>query len=401
LKPEQPPPAGPATSVARPGAKVRIEEEPVRDGVGDLNAQSVRAGEFPGSFLIPGTGGVSFGIGGFIKALVFHDSNAEGREAVFLPALLGGVGRDDDEGTTSLSAELSRLHFDARVKVGESRLRGYIEFDFSGDLFKWRQGYLTWSGPFGEVLAGKSWSTFMDLQTLPDGLGEPTISGAIFTRQAQFRYSRAVSKLVKVAAAIEDSASNDVVAPEPVLTRNAYPDVIGTVTVGSAARHVQAGGLLRGIEFDPNSAVGDSATAWGLAVSGHTYLGKRDKIYGAFAYGDGLGRYMVGLAPAAGAFIDPDVPEVLPRENYGGFGGYRHEWNQACRSSVAYGYAKAKNEPRQPANAFTDSTFGLGNLLCRTNRFLTIGFEVDYGTRTNRDGSELDNLRLMFGMQLF
>ena len=123
--------------------------------------------------------------------------------------------------------------------------------------------------------------------------------------------------------------------------------------------------------------------------------------YGAFSYGEGLGRYLVGIVPAAGAFIDTEAGTLTPRENLGGLIGVRHQWNAACRSSVVYSYAEAENDPRQPASAFRDSSFTLGNVLCKANRFLTIGLEVNCGTRQNRDGSDKDNLRLMFGMQLF
>ena len=373
-----------------------------RDPGGDLNADSVTAGDFPGSFRVPGPGGVSLGLSGFVKSLMFHDSGAEGRESVFLPALLGGLGRDDEDGTASLSAELTRLGFDARVAVGEQRMRGYIEFDFSGDLFKWRHGYLTWSGEFGEVLAGKTWSTFMDLQTLPDGLGEPTISGAIFTRQAQFRFTRQMSDLVKLAAALEDSASSDILAAEPILTRTGFPDAIANLAIGSAARHVAVAGMVRSIDVDPQDRSGDAAVGWGVNVGAHAQLGRRDRIYGAFTFGEGLGRYLVGVVPSAGAFVEtgPDAFTVTTRENAGGFVGLRHQWNDTCRSSVAYGGAWAETDARQPTSAFEDSSFTLVNLLCKANRFLTVGVEYDYGTRGNRVGG-LDNHRVMVGMQLF
>lgn len=50
------------------------QKQPERDAVGDLNAPAVRAGEFPGSFRIPGPGNVSLAIGGFVKTAVIYDS---------------------------------------------------------------------------------------------------------------------------------------------------------------------------------------------------------------------------------------------------------------------------------------------------------------------------------------
>ncbi len=375
--------------------------EPVRDAVGDLNAETIKAGGFPGSFLIPGPGNVSFGIGGFIKTLLFRDSGAEGRESVFLPALLGGLGRDDKDGGTSMSAELTRMNFDARAPLDNGRVRGYVEFDFSGDLFKWRHGYLTWSGPWGEVLAGKTWSTFMDLQTLPDGLGEPTVSGAIFARQAQFRYTRTLNTRTKVSISVEDPTTSDILSAEPLPTRTAFPDAIGTISIGTAAAHVQVGGLVRSIEIDPNDRDGVSDVGGGVHISGHVNLTGRDRMFGALVMGKGLGRYLLGVTPSAGAFFDEQLNEVRARGNTGGFFGVRHVWSASCRSSLVGSYATAETSDRQPPSAFANSSFTLANVLCKANRFVTVGAEWDYGTRENRGGETLDSHRFMFGMQLF
>ena len=389
------------TPTPPPQAAPAQPQEPVRDPVGDINAGLIRAGDFPGAFQIPDTGNVSFAITGFIKSLAFYDTHAEEREAIFLPALLGRTGRDDQDGGTSLSAELSRVGFDVRAPVADGRVRAYVEFDFSGDLFKWRHGYLTWSGNWGEVVAGKTWSTFMDLQTLPDGLGEPTVSGAIFTRQAMFRYSRSLGTKTRIALAIEDPATSDIVAAAPVKTRTGVPDGIATVSFGGGSAHLQVGGLVRSIEFDPDNAPGASDVGAGIQVSGHVNVGPRDKIYGAVVTGQGLGRYLLGVPPTAGALIIPDPPLVEARRASGGFAGVRHAWNDTCRSSVAWSYATATNIEEEGPLTFANSTFVLSNLLCKANRFMTIGVEWDYGKRENRDGSSLDSNRIMFGMQLF
>ena len=59
-----------------------------RDRVGDLNAEMIRAGEFPGSLELPGTEKISLAIGGFVKTVAIADSDAEAAGAAFLPAFL-------------------------------------------------------------------------------------------------------------------------------------------------------------------------------------------------------------------------------------------------------------------------------------------------------------------------
>src|SRR5215475_3747435 len=112
-----------------------------RDRVGDLNADAVHGGVFPGSFRIPGTE-VSLGIGGFIKAVAFYDSDANDRSSDFLP----GEDLPPNEkggGMYSMTAGLSRLFLDSRATTQRGDVRGYIELDFNGSaVLKLRHAYL-------------------------------------------------------------------------------------------------------------------------------------------------------------------------------------------------------------------------------------------------------------------
>jgi len=137
-----------------------------RDGVGDLNREAVTAGDFPGSFTIPGTGNISLAIGGFIKTVAIYDSNAERMGASFLPALLG-TQRPDESGSFALDATLTRMYFDARAPARSGQLRGRVEYDFNnkndGTLdVNMRLAYGTWDNDYGTLTAGHTWSTMMD-----------------------------------------------------------------------------------------------------------------------------------------------------------------------------------------------------------------------------------------------
>jgi uncharacterized coiled-coil protein SlyX len=396
-----PSPQSPGTAEAQQVKKAATAGSPdlQRDEVGDLNAGQLKKGEFPGSIMLPGPRGLSLGFGGFVKALGFYDTNAEGREAVFLPATLGS-GRDDKDGGSSLTAELTRFNVDTRGTVGKSKLRGYLEFDMSGDMFKWRHGYLSWDWDANQVLAGKYWSNFMDLAVLPEGLGEPTLSGAIFTRQAQFRYTRKMSKGMSFSVSAEDPASSDIIAAEPIVTRTARPDVTGAFTVRGENAHFMVGAMSRRITIDLNGRDNFGTEGWGIQFGSHVNLGSRDKLAGSFTVGKGLGRYLLGVVPSAGAFVEADRELVTARNSYGGLASLRHQWNQPCRSTIGAGYAAVDTDPRQPDSAFRASLYGMANYMCTINRYLTLGFEYDYGRRWNRVGG-LDSSRFMFGMQLF
>ncbi len=370
----------------------------VRDSVGDLNAAQVATGKIPGGVTV-GEEDTSINIGGFVKTVAYHDTNAEDAGPIFFPSQLGS-GRDDIDGASSVSAQLTRLSFDARTKFGNMPLRGYVEFDFSGDRLTWRHGYLSIEDRWGKILAGKYWSNFMDIRILPEGLSEPTLSGAIFARQAQIRYSRDFSSGVQWSVSIEDPNSNDVLARSPIQTRTAWPDLATAVSLTGERGHFQIAGLLRRISIDPDDRGDFGVTGWGLQASGTVKLGAKDKWGGSVVYGKGFGRYLLGLEPTSGAFVDPEARKIVTRNAVGALSHVRHQWTSSCRSTVGAGYAAVATIPDQPADSLRSSFYGIANLLCTVNNYITLGGEYGYGRRWNKEGS-LGNNRFMFGIQLF
>ena len=177
-------PAG-AEQVSEQAAKAEVtpsekaaESSVTRDQVGDLRSPYLTPGEFPGSILIPGSQrDVSIAIGGFIKTLGIYDSDLESGSVVFFP---GKLGPSDQDGEVLINASLSRLSLDARGSNERGNFRAYFEHDFnSSSYFNLRHVYGAWKSGNTELLVGQTWSAMMDLQTLPEGLGEPTVSGAI------------------------------------------------------------------------------------------------------------------------------------------------------------------------------------------------------------------------------
>ena len=378
----------------------------VRDEVGDLNRSAVIAGDFPGSFQLPGKD-VSLRIGGFIKAVALADSKAESFGTNFLPAYLNA--NSDEEGSFSIDATLSRAFLDARAPARRGNLNGYIEWDFNknnnGNLdVKMRHAYGGWKYNNFSLLAGHTWSTFMDLKIIPEGLTEPTVSGVIFMRQPQIRVSQAYDSGLTIHAALEDPNSDDVFnmssAPEKNITN--IPDVVVAAEYGKAdLGHLRLGGIFRNIEVRLPAGGTDSKQAWGLALSGHVKLMERDVWRFNGLYGQGLGRYLLGIQPMAGSAIDVNNNDFELRDNWGVMTAYEHHWNESLRSSAFAGYAYSKTLGWQTGDTFESSTYASANLMWEVLPYLTFGVEYAYGQRENKDGSDVDNHRLGLGLQFY
>lgn len=399
--------AGMLAAPAAAQAPAQTQSDPdMRDPVGDLNAGAVAAGEFPGSILIPGTRQVSLAIGGFFKTVAIADSDLEGTGSIFLPANIG-ASRPDTAGGTSFDAALSRILLDARAPTPNGSVRGYIEVDLNsannGSLaFQLRHAYGVWRAGPGALTAGHTWSTGMDLGVLPEGLTEPTISGAIFQRQAQLRWSQGVTDHFKFDVALEDGTSSDATITGPWRATTRLPDFIAaTEWSWGSAGHVRVTGMLRQIRITHDSGRSMSEAASGVSLSGHVGVGKRDKLALGANLGKGGGRYLLGLPGGSAGFLDVVDERLELQSAAGAFATYRHVWTARLRSTAAYSRAWVEDASWQAPGDFDSSTFGLVNLLWSPLHYVTLGVEYQYGRRETKDGASRDNQRIMFGVQIF
>jgi type II secretory pathway pseudopilin PulG len=378
----------------------------VRDRVGDLNSSAILAGDFPGSFQLPGKG-ISLAIGGFIKTVAIADSHAESSGANFLPAYLNE--NSDDEGAFSIDATLSRIYFDGRAPARKGALNGYAEWDFNkgndGNVdIKMRHVYGGWKYNKFSLLAGHTWSTFMDLKIIPEGLTEPTVSGVIFMRQPQIRVSQAFESGLSLHASLEDPNSDDIFDQSNNAEKNitSVPDAVVAVEYGKPdLGHLRLSGIHREIEVRLPQGGTDTNHAWGASLSGHLDLLEKDKWRFNGVYGKGLGRYLLGIQSSAGGVINPSRNDSELRDNWGIMSAYEHHWNDSLRSSVLAGYARSKPLSWQLGETFESSTYASANLMWEILPYLTFGVEYAYGQRENKDNSDVDNHRLAIGVQYY
>lgn len=380
-----------------------------RDGVGDLNSASVVAGDFPGSFRIAGGREVSLAIGGFVKAVGIADTSAEKAGASFLPAFLGTQATERD-GKFAMDASLSRLFIDGRAPMADGSVRAYVEWDFNqannGSLSpNMRHAYGQWNNGKGTALtAGHTWSTIMNLNTLPEGLTEPTVSGAFFTRQAQLRWSQSLGSSTILNIALENPNNTDVLdyGTNANIARTRLPDTVVRLDLdGAPTKQLSIGALLRDLRVrtPDNQLTGD--LAWGITASGYIVPFEGDKFVLNGVYGKGLGRYLLGIQPNSGSVIDPTTGELLLRTNWGVFSTYRHAWSDSLRSTVMAGYARSEAFDWQPDSTFVGSAYGAANLMWQVSPVITVGVEYAYGLNETKVSDQLDNHRISFGIQFF
>ena len=385
-------------SGAEKSVDVFAGQERETDPVGDFLHDAIYRGEFPGSILIPGPKGkISFRIGGYAKAITYFDNNKVGSGNNFLPATITGDKNDE----TTFTAAFTRLNLDVRAPSEWGTVKGFTEIDFQesgGDSPRLRHAYGELGGRF---LAGKYWSAFMDLSAIPDSLSEATVSGAIFARQVQFRWTENISEQNRLTFSIEEPDNNDFTTTDPSDDgQEIWPDlVVAAKHQFDNRNHLQLGGILRRLEFEGAGNRDDKDFGWGFQLSSRIHTGGRDSFILSGAYGEGLGRYLLGTLNSSAVIKPGGSLKVL--KNYGGYASYRHFWNDRWWSNLTYGFAGVDSSDSLPDNFVHATQWGGINLMWTPVVNFGIGLEYLYGWREDEAGKEDTAQRIRLGVQFF
>ena len=143
-------------------------------------------------------------MGGRIKLDIIRDFDPIAREDSFDPRTIPVDGSEG--GNSNLHARETRLLLDIRGPVEGKELRMYVETDFygSGNALRLRQAY----GSYGGLLAGQTWSTFVDDNNFPNTIDFESPMAFPSLRQAQLRWTSKLSETMSWSAAVEDNKSS-------------------------------------------------------------------------------------------------------------------------------------------------------------------------------------------------
>ena len=317
----------------------------------------------PGYLQIPGSNTL-LKIGGYVKVDGIYDVSGTGSGSSLTPGDIPLEGTPASKRNPNLfaTARESRFNITTLTPTGLGELKTFIEGDFYGSGgnaahtngygFRLRQAYFE----VGPWLAGQSWSTFMDLDTIPETLDFGAPTGITLERQAVLRYTTAVGP-GKLSLALEnplsDAFGTTSTWPDQTTGINYAPEGVVKWTVDPSWGHVAIAAVARDIAIDTGgviaSTIGLNAKAstfgWGvLGAIGINTFGK-DRLNLQAVAGDGVGRYFNNATDDnfSGASVRTDG-SLRATPAYGLSAGYLHYWNDWVRSTVAYNHVAYDNE---------------------------------------------------------
>lgn len=364
-----------------------------------LVTASVTAGDAPRSFRIPGTN-VSLRFGGFAKFDASYDWGVMLAGSRYFPDLIAVSGPSAArKGLTTFSAGQSRFSVNAQAPTRLGLLRAFIEMDFYGarETAHLRHAF----GQAGWVTGGYTWSTLMDLSSLPPTVAFTAPSGAVYAPQPLVRVTIPVHKGTDLAMALEGARDPYDVTPAGTdvgLPR--FPDFIATFRYAKGAKaHIQLGVVARRVGVLHATGGTEFVNGGGVLLSGHISPVGKDSFGFGGVIGKGIGSYIAGLATSPAAAAPSALNALQTLRTQGGYANYLHWWNKQFRSTIAYGYVQVRNTIGQGPTAVKSTQSAIGNLVWAPLPGFGVGLEYLYGKRKNKNGAVGKDPRIQFGIQ--
>ena len=347
---------------------------------------------------------------GSITSLMLLDSDIAGA-GVNIPAnsMLGKSSQSDSK----FDASLSQIRFQAKQQLDNGRyIDGKVVMDFnannnSGMAPRLREAYLSWHLGYGTLTTGQTWSTFMDLKNIPASIAEPTLSGAVFKRQPLIRWSQSFDKF-SYQFALESHTNSDIKINFEDDDDISYDNISSTPNVVLAVEwnDAQIGSLRASSLISQSDVVIDNKdinkTAYGIHLTGGLNLWDTDKLSVLYFSGRGTNRYLLGLHDT-GPSWDKERQALDFRDTHSLIVAYTRQWRNDLKSIFSYSAVQSETldwQEERKIDAFTNTEYGMANLLWAVESNITVGVEYNYARykRSNSEEEERDNHRLMLGV---
>ncbi len=358
---------------------------------------AVTLGDVKGTFKVPGTN-TSLGFGGFVKMDVAESNvsagHTGGNESADYQLIVSEIPLSSNH-----AGENSQLAFNAR----ESRfwlksftpsqwgdINTYLEFDLYGSTTAYTPRLRHAYGSFGHLLAGFTWTTFINDLALPDTLDNGGPSGSIRVRQPVVRWTQPfefAGAEMRFQAAIESPESrilNDQNTATLNPDSNRYPDLIARLDYKPHWGVVTVAAMGRNIRVSSPSAVNQEQWGGAVNLTGKINVLEQDNIRFSLNYGNSLSRYL--NYPFEDATVLSNRNEMELTTSYSTALAYQHWWNDAWRSTIAYGFQQA-DRFHSVNDLMTQQAQSLhANLLWNPLPQATLGIEYIHAIRDTQNG---------------
>ena len=364
-----------------------------------LTGADLIADDFPGSFPVFGTD-TRLRIGGYVKADAIFDFDGHGDPDQFL---LGQIAVDGSpeaarDGYFNAHARETRFNLDFRETTpGEPAKQAFVEVDFftppdSSAVLRLRHAYAV----YGDVLAGRSWTTVSELRALPFmidfAFGDSLFGG----RTEQVRWQQPLGG-GSLALALENPSDNSIANPLGLAGRASprIPYFAARWSNDDPSRLFTVGTQVQQLRWDGDNVIPDeTALGWAMVLAGRWQVNDISYLTGTASYSDGFSEGVLALAGGGGsAVITPQGLET-DRAVTLSVGGAVN-WTDTWSSNIHYAWLDRSGDPMRPGTETEKGGIGHVNMMWKPTDKVRAGVEFVWGSRDTLDGSSGDGTRLM------
>lgn len=259
-------------------------------------------------------------VGGYAKMMINYDTDGTitaphngDLYSIYSTPIDGSTNAEKND--LHMTARESRLFFKTASQNQYGILKTHIEGDFFADIdndgptwsnshgFRIRHAYGEMTMGQHVILAGQTWSNFMDLAGSMPSMDFATDPGTSFVRQPQVRYQYNIAKGQYASISIENPTLGLTQAGPATLvnagdSEDVMPDIVAKYFYANKQLTFSPRAVVRRFELN-----GDDAFGYGLALNTSVKFGDGHKVVLGLMHGDGIGRY-AGLGFNAGAGIN-------------------------------------------------------------------------------------------------
>jgi len=321
-------------------------------------------------------------------------------------------------GNTYFSVRQTRFGVKGYFPTPMGEMTAVFDFDLFGvgvdegqTTMRVRNAY----GEVGRILVGQANTPFMDGDVFPNTMEYWGPTGMVFFRNVQIRYA-AMQGADEVFIALERPGASADAGPyqgrielDSVSSHFPLPDLSAHYKKTGDWGHVQLAGMLRYIGWEDQSTSGiydisGNVVGWGLHLSTVINLTKMDVFRGSFVYGQGVENYMndapvdVGVVANPGNARTPIKGKALPVTGIVAF--LDHNWTSKLSTAIGYSSCHITNTDLAKGTAYENGQYAIVNLVTTPFKNFLAAAELEYGQRTNFDGSYTANdVKLQFSFK--
>ncbi len=401
--------ASPLAAQQRPAPPADTTRQQPRARIStDQNEQAVpRVDNIPldpalrGFFRLPGTDWI-LRVGGYAKTDAIFDSRPAGDPDLFVTSSIPTGDPPDGEGQ-SFNMHVRQTRFSLELRRPSS-LGGWLRAYFEGDLYgpggatqpNLRHAYVQ----AANLLVGRTFSAFIDVDALPDGVDFEGPGSGLFAFTPQVRYTRPFGARWSVAFAAE-APEAQLTLPGGATAAERFPDVVVRPRYEAPWGHVQVAAIARGLSVNDGQDGRDGVIGYGATATTVVSVGPRDNLFAGVMGGRGIARYVLDLGGLGldGALDANGALTAIP--TYGVYASLQHLFGIRFRAVATAGWLRVEPPATMPAST-TERTgyYGLSGIWS-PRPTVDIGVTSLYGEHRTRDGSFGRAWRFQGALQLY